>query len=395
MTPPDDTHEPTKAAEESAPDSPSDDPPGARNEVAEKNMAEDDTAQGDADAADDSITQSGSESTVDADEIADPQDDGPSEKAPPLPPGVLSRHPWLTFLLPFIVYAVVGALEPSPPEPKDKLLAGGSALAVAASSIVASTASGATPACLFALSEHLEHEAKHQETKEREEVGEPVVDNHDDDGRNWLGFKVLYRDYPKIYTLKIALVVLSMLLVLPGYRTFPFRINSIAIAVGVLGAIAWILLCKLHLERGLFTALGFQQVIDLTRRPGFNPFLYLSEDPAWLYGFLAVRLFGLVIVVSIMEEFFLRGFVLRVVMDIDYWEEVPFGKVNDFAIIAGTLVPILMHPMTELLAVAVWFSAVTWLMLRTRNIWDCVAAHTVTNLILGIYVVISGDWWLM
>ena len=33
---------------------------------------------------------------------------------------------------------------------------------------------------------------------------------------------------------------------------------------------------------------------------------------------------------------------------------------------------------------------ITWLMLRTRNIWDCVAAHAITNLILGIYVVVVG-----
>jgi hypothetical protein len=31
-------------------------------------------------------------------------------------------------------------------------------------------------------------------------------------------------------------------------------------------------------------------------------------------------------------------------------------------------------------------------MLRTRNIWDCVAAHAITNLMLGIYVVAAHDW---
>ena len=37
---------------------------------------------------------------------------------------------------------------------------------------------------------------------------------------------------------------------------------------------------------------------------------------------------------------------------------------------------------------------VTWLMVRTRNIWDCVAAHAVTNVLLGIYVVASQQWTL-
>jgi hypothetical protein len=34
-------------------------------------------------------------------------------------------------------------------------------------------------------------------------------------------------------------------------------------------------------------------------------------------------------------------------------------------------------------------------MLRTRNIWDCVAAHALTNLVLGCYVLASNDWRLM
>jgi len=55
---------------------------------------------------------------------------------------------------------------------------------------------------------------------------------------------------------------------------------------------------------------------------------------------------------------------------------------------------VLLHP-AEMVAAAVWFSLVTWLMLRTRNIWDCVAAHAVTNLLLGIYVVTTGEWQFM
>lgn len=111
------------------------------------------------------------------------------------------------------------------------------------------------------------------------------------------------------------------------------------------------------------------------------------------YGFLAVRLLGLIMVVPVIEEFFLRGFLMRFVMT-ERWWEVPFGNVNRLAVIAGILVPVLMHPQEAVAAIA-WFSAVTWLMIRTRSIWDCVFAHAVTNLLLGIYVISSGQWWLM
>ena len=74
----------------------------------------------------------------------------------------------------------------------------------------------------------------------------------------------------------------------------------------------------------------------------------------------------------------------------DTWWEVPFGEVTSTAILIGTLFPVLYHP--EKLAALVWFSLVTWLMIRTRNIWDCIAAHAITNLMLGIYVVSYADW---
>ena len=95
----------------------------------------------------------------------------------------------------------------------------------------------------------------------------------------------------------------------------------------------------------------------------------------------------------VIEEFFLRGFLMRFVVAPDWWN-VRIGVVNRAAVVAGTVVPMLMHP-GEVLAAAVWFSAVTWLMIRTRSLWCCVGAHAVTNLLLGIYVVASHNWWLM
>ncbi len=92
----------------------------------------------------------------------------------------------------------------------------------------------------------------------------------------------------------------------------------------------------------------------------------------------------------IIEEFFLRGFLMRLVMDADWWK-VPFGRVNTAAVIACIVYAVLTHP-SELVAAAAWFGMVTWLMVRARNPWDCVAAHAVTNLLLGIYVVVWHDW---
>jgi hypothetical protein len=183
-----------------------------------------------------------------------------------------------------------------------------------------------------------------------------------------------------------------MWFVAPGYRQFPFRLSPLAPLVGVVGVVLWIWLCSLHLEPKLLGPLGLDLIIDMGQRPAYNPLEQLAGMPALAHLFLAIRFFGLAMIVPVIEEFFLRGFLMRFATNEQWWE-VSFGTASRTALIVGTAVPMLMHP-GELLAAAVWFSLVTWLMLRTRNIWDCVAAHAVTNLLLGIYVVTQHQWQL-
>jgi len=241
-------------------------------------------------------------------------------------------NPWLVFLLPFVVYMLVGSFEPSPPS--------------------------ATPAAAG--------------------------------NSSWLHLDIPYSAYPLIYTLKIALTVAALAYVWPGLRQFPWRVNwGLAVGIGVVGVVAWVLLAIF--QRWLMDRLGWS--LALGTRSAFNPLEQLADRPALAYAFLAIRFFGLALLVPVIEEFFLRGFVMRYFVHQDWWI-VRFGTVNRLAVVLGTAVPVLMHPQ-EALAAAVWFSAVTWLMLRTHNIWDCVTAHASTNLLMGIYVVASGTWWLM
>jgi len=251
---------------------------------------------------------------------------------------LLEKQPWIVFLLPFLVFMVVTQLEPT------------------------STRDGGA-----------------------------------------LGLAISYAYYPWVYTAKIVLTLLAVAAVWPGYRRFPFRVSPLAIGVGVVGVVVWIGLCKLGLETSLLAplvdnrlgkAVGLAGMFDAAAtRSAYNPLAELSGSPAAAWGFLAVRFAGLALVVPVVEEFFLRGFLMRFVMARDWWE-VPFGKVDALAVVVGTVAPMLMHP-AELVAAAVWFSMVTWLMVKTRNLWDCVAAHVVTNLLLGIYVVATGEWYFM
>ncbi len=241
-----------------------------------------------------------------------------------LPPW-LAQYPWLTFVLPFAVFMLVGSLEPTPEKPFE----------------------------LF-------------------------------------GATIEYSAYPIVYSVKIALTMLAMAAVGPGYRQFAFRVSPLALVVGAVGVVLWVGICKLELEAKLLGPLGLGWLVETGSRSAFNPFAVWPDQPLLAYGFLAVRFWGLAIVVPVIEEFFLRGLVMRYVIDPDWWK-VPFGTLSTTAVIVGTLVPVAMHP-AEIFAAAVWFTSITWLMFKTKNIWDCVAAHAVTNLLLGVWVVASGDW---
>jgi len=202
-----------------------------------------------------------------------------------------------------------------------------------------------------------------------------------------------YSAYPIVYTLKIVLTLAAMAFVWPGYRQFPWRLSPWAFVVGVVGIVLWIGLCKLQVE--LVQRFNVGWLTHAGQRSAFNPLEQLADRPALAWAFLALRIFGLVVVVAVMEEFFLRGFVIRYFVRNDWWN-VAIGEVNRTAVAVGIVVPVLMHPLaTEALAAAAWFGLVTWLSVETRNIWDCVVAHGVTNLLLGLYVLYTGEWQYM
>lgn len=212
-------------------------------------------------------------------------------------------------------------------------------------------------------------------------------------GPRLAGLEITRAAYPWIYTLKIALTAAALAGTWPGWRRLPWRVSLLGCLVGVVGAALWIGICALHIERRVLEPLGWQWLVDSGARSQFNPLEQLGAHPAWAWSFLVVRFLGLVVIIALAEELFLRGFVMRFVTA-DVWWRLPFGRVSQAALVAGTLLPMLMHP-GELLAAAAWFSLVSWLMTRTRSFGDCVTAHALTNLLLGLYVVTTGHWELM
>lgn len=257
--------------------------------------------------------------------------------------GLLAKHRWAIFVLPLLVYMLLGHFEQAPPGQEESVTAHDT---------------DAVSANRQAYQDAMAKDAA---------IG-----------------------YPRQYALRLAITVATVILVFPGYREFPFRISLLAILVGVVGVVLWVGLCRLDLESRILSPLGLGFLVDFGQRVGFNPFQSLGDRPGILVAFLLVRFVGLAAVVPLIEEFFLRGFLMRFVMARNWWK-LPMGQVSPYAFFVGTAYGVLAHP-AEMIAAAVWFSLISWLLIKTRNIWDCVAAHAVTNLLLGIYVLVSHDW---
>ena len=205
----------------------------------------------------------------------------------------------------------------------------------------------------------------------------------------WLeSFAQLRPYYPWLYALKIAIVLGCWLRFRPFYPRWSKQGIGSAFVFGVVGVLAWIALTD-----------GLQQLNVTQRLPGwlspaarvgFDPFAAeLSPIAAW--AFWCIRMFGLACVVPLMEEVFWRGFLLRWLIDDDF-QQVEWGRVTPWSFLLVTAGFTAAHP--ELLAALVWGAGINWLYRRTKNLWACIVAHSVTNLLLGVYILAGGSWHL-
>src|SRR5262249_30312264 len=159
--------------------------------------------------------------------------------------------------------------------------------------------------------------------------------------------------YPIAYALKV--VVVSVLLwacrgAWRDLRPLPSAGSlALAVAVGLAVAAAWVGL------DGHYPALTL-----LGKRTAFDPSVL---SPAGRGAFLAVRMFGLVVLVPLVEELFYRSFLMRWIVDPVY-TRVPIGRVTPLGLAVTTGVFGFSHP--EWLPAVLTGLAWGWLVGRTK-----------------------------
>ncbi len=148
---------------------------------------------------------------------------------------------------------------------------------------------------------------------------------------------------------------------------------GLAISVGVLVFGLWIKLDAPWMRLGEATA----------------AFVPLDAQGGLMWPLIGVRWIGAALLVPVMEELFWRSFLMRWIENAQFEAVLP-QRVGLKAVLLSTFVFMLAH--TLWLAAIIAGLAYAWLYVRSGKLWLPVIAHAVTNGLLGVWVVMTGNW---
>ena len=147
----------------------------------------------------------------------------------------------------------------------------------------------------------------------------------------------------------------------------------LAVAAGVVVFLLWTRLDAPWMRLGEATA-------------GFRP---VDANGLVIWPMVVVRTLGAALLVPVMEELFWRSFLMRWIQGLPF-EAVAPQRVGVKAVVLSTFVFMLAH--TLWLAAIVAGLVYAWLYIRTGRLWVAVIAHAVTNGMLAVWVVLTGNW---
>lgn len=222
---------------------------------------------------------------------------------------------------------------------------------------------------------------------------------------DWLG---LFRAHPSLpwYIQAPEHWVYPLQAVVAGYLVWHFRgVYQLdkpsgrswlwAVLLGAVGIAAWLLpnyvALKIDDLPEWLVAIGFKQRLD-----GFDAEVFdsaMAQVITYVWRFVRA-----VIVVAFVEEICWRGCVMRLGVSLDknnkygdcMWQ-VPFGTHSWLAYLVSTGAFVLVHQPSDWLAAIIYGSLAYILAVKTKSLSACVIMHAVANLLMGWYILQTGQ----
>jgi CAAX prenyl protease-like protein len=179
-----------------------------------------------------------------------------------------------------------------------------------------------------------------------------------------------------LYGVKVAAVVLVLAVFWRDYTELGRAALRPAAAVAAVAAGIAVLVLWVSLDAGW---------MQIGASSGFDP----TDGGRIDWSLVAMRIAGAALVVPLMEELFWRSFLLRWIAEPDFLRAGPAA-----AGLKGLLISSVLFGFEHNLWLAGIVAGLAYgaLYMRYRSIWAAIAAHAVTNGLLGAWVVHTGNW---
>jgi uncharacterized protein len=171
----------------------------------------------------------------------------------------------------------------------------------------------------------------------------------------------------------------------PGVREMRWKISAEAVVTGVAIFGVWVGIDDFLKALGLKPDFG---ELKIGGKP-WNPKAQFGAGSALAWFFIVARIAGSTLVVPPLEEVFYRSFLYRYLVKPDFLL-VPLGAFFAMPFIVTSIVFGFEH--REWLAGTICGLAYAGLICWKRRLGDAMTAHAITNFLLGVWVVIQGEW---
>lgn len=182
-----------------------------------------------------------------------------------------------------------------------------------------------------------------------------------------------------LYAVKVTCVLLALTLFWRHYGEL-HTIRSVTMPDWILSVLAGIAVFILWINLDVAW-------LTLGESKGFNPTQQETGQLDW--ALICVRWIGAALIVPVMEELFWRSYLMRWINRSDFLA-CPASQIGIRALFITAVLFGLEHTL--------WFAGIIaglvygWLYIRSGNLWTSVVSHGVTNGLLGIWVVMTGNW---